>query len=72
MQSDFFMLSFSAQHDYESERREREEKIQNIDEQITSLKAQQHTTSHQMEQFRSAVTKYKADEYKLKYVLHIL
>jgi hypothetical protein len=33
---------------------------------------EQHTTSHQMEQFRSAVTKYKADEYKLKYVLHIL
>ena len=58
-------LQKSAQHDYESERREREEKIQNIDEQITSLKAQQHTTSHQMEQFRSAVTKYKADEYKL-------
>lgn len=35
-------------------------------EQIKGLQAQQHTTEHQNEQFRSAVTKYKADMYEIK------
>ncbi|XP_063412399.1 structural maintenance of chromosomes protein 6-like isoform X3 [Mytilus trossulus] len=58
-------LQKSAQHDYESERRGREEKIEKLMEQIKGLQAQQHTTEHQNEQFRSAVTKYKADMYEI-------
>ncbi|XP_052075729.1 structural maintenance of chromosomes protein 6-like isoform X4 [Mytilus californianus] len=58
-------LQKSAQHDYEAERRGREEKIEKLMEQIKGLQAQQHTTEHQNEQFRSAVTKYKADMYEI-------
>lgn len=62
----FVDFILSAQHDYEAERRGREEKIEKLMEQVRSLQAQQHTTEHQNEQFRSAVTKYKGDEYKIK------
>jgi chromosome segregation ATPase len=64
-------MYFSAQHDYEAERRLREEKIGNLEQQAGSLKAQQATTEHDLENFRAAVTKLKGDERQLQYV-HVL
>ncbi|XP_056019651.1 structural maintenance of chromosomes protein 6-like isoform X2 [Ostrea edulis] len=55
-------LQKSAQHDYEAERRLREEKIGSLEEQAETLKAQQSTTEHDLENFRAAVTKLKGEE----------
>lgn len=63
------VLACSAQHDYEAERRAREEKIGNLQEQANALKAQQTTTEHDLENFRAAVTKHKGEERQMQYVL---
>lgn len=62
------VLACSAQHDYEAERRAREEKIGNLQEQANALKAQQTTTEHDLENFRAAVTKHKGEERQMQYV----
>lgn len=62
-------FTISAQHDYEAERRAREEKIGNLQEQANALKAQQTTTEHDLENFRAAVTKHKGEERQMQYVL---
>lgn len=59
----------SAQHDYEAERQARENKVNKLEEKCERLKAQQLTTEHQLEQFRSAIMKYKIDDRKLKCVI---
>eukprot|EP00105_Crassostrea_gigas_P004900 XP_011418269.1 PREDICTED: structural maintenance of chromosomes protein 6 isoform X1 [Crassostrea gigas] len=59
-------LHKSAQHDYEAERRAREEKIGNLQEQANALKAQQTTTEHDLENFRAAVTKHKGEERQMQ------
>ncbi|XP_041357126.1 structural maintenance of chromosomes protein 6-like isoform X2 [Gigantopelta aegis] len=59
-------LKQSAQHDYEKDRLEREEKISALEERLQSLDAQQKVTQHQQEQFHSAVSKYKTDLYNLR------
>jgi len=56
----------SAQHDYEAERRVRQEKLGTLQERLTSLTAQETTTDHMLDQYRQAITKYKADQYNLK------
>lgn len=60
------VASDSAQHDYESERREREEKIRGLEEQAKALKAQQTTTEHDLENFRGEVTKLKGEERQMQ------
>ncbi|XP_048256019.1 structural maintenance of chromosomes protein 6-like isoform X1 [Haliotis rufescens] len=56
----------SAQHDYESERRARQEKIDQLMEKSRGLESQQRTTEHQKNQFRDAVTKYTNDGYTIR------
>ncbi|XP_067678031.1 structural maintenance of chromosomes protein 6-like isoform X2 [Haliotis asinina] len=56
----------SAQHDYEAERRARQDKIDQLVEKSRALEAQQRTTEHQKNQFREAVTKYTNDGYTLR------
>lgn len=65
----WLFFTISAQHDYEAERRAREEKIGNLQEQANALKAQQTTTEHDLENFRAAVTKLKGEERQMQYVL---
>ncbi|XP_061192565.1 structural maintenance of chromosomes protein 6-like isoform X2 [Saccostrea echinata] len=59
-------LQRSAKHDYEAERRKREEKIANLEEQMKALKAQQTTTEHDRENFRGAVNKLVGEERQMQ------
>ncbi|KAL8596960.1 hypothetical protein ACOMHN_027906 [Nucella lapillus] len=58
-------LQQTAQHDYEAERLERQEKVKAVEEQLRAAESRQRTTQHDREQFQSAVSKYKNDNYTL-------
>ena len=62
------MFCFSVQHNYEAEKKQRIDEIAKLQEQLDSHQAAETTTDHQLDQFRSAVTKYKNDQYNLVYV----
>lgn len=56
----------SVQHDYEAQRRAREERIKQQQQQLDALRAQEKTTKHSMEQFGLAAAKAKELLYQIK------
>ena len=62
------MLHCRAQHDYAAERQKRLDKIQDLEDKVRNLEAQEQTTDHDLEQFRNAITRSKNDVYKIRLV----
>nr|KAG5698335.1 hypothetical protein BaRGS_010921 [Batillaria attramentaria] len=54
-----------AQHDYEAERRARQQKMEMLEEQIRSAESRQRTTHHEREQYQAAVSRYKEEVYSV-------
>ncbi|BFY99906.1 hypothetical protein BsWGS_02945 [Bradybaena similaris] len=54
-------LKTSASHDYEADRRQREEQIDILEKNIAELQSKKKVKLHEMEQYQSAIAKYKAD-----------
>ena len=61
-----FASLYSAQQDYESERRLREEKVLQLQEEVDQLTATKQATSQEQEQYQAAVNKYKEDHYRIQ------
>ncbi|KAK7485360.1 hypothetical protein BaRGS_00023459 [Batillaria attramentaria] len=58
-------LQQTAQHDYEAERRARQQKMEMLEEQIRSAESRQRTTHHEREQYQAAVSRYKEEVYSV-------
>ncbi|XP_076440367.1 structural maintenance of chromosomes protein 6-like isoform X2 [Babylonia areolata] len=58
-------LQQSAQHNYEAERLQRQEKMKSVEEQLRAAESRQRTTQHEREQFQAAVSKYKNESYNV-------
>ncbi|KAL4235898.1 Structural maintenance of chromosomes protein 6 [Mactra antiquata] len=58
-------IQTSSKNNYEEERQIRFRKINELEEKLTTLQAHEHTTDHQLDQYRNAITKYKNDAYRM-------
>ncbi|CAG5135892.1 unnamed protein product, partial [Candidula unifasciata] len=54
-------LKTSASHDYEADRRQREEQIAMLEKNTAEMQAKQKVKQHELEQYQSAIAKYKTD-----------
>ena len=64
-----FSPPHSAQHDYESDRLVREQRIAELEELTQSLRATHRTTEQELEQFVAAINQYKENKHSLRYTL---
>ena len=66
---DVYVLgAFSAENDWEAERRVREQKIEQLRRDIQAIEAQQTTTQHDTDQFHHNVTTAREQLYALRYI----
>ena len=55
------LLFLRASHDYEAERKQREETINKLQHNLNELLSQQKVREHELEQFRGDIVKNKSD-----------